>query len=330
MKKRKIYGMVTALCGIAALASGCGKEEKLVMVTTEHEEVATTQDASAQDATKVNEDITIENIRKANEGDSLLSSGYSYAVETVYYDENGKEYESDYQFLGFSDDGMYLQAARDAMGNLTILDNQNGYWYLVQGDTVIVQIYPEPSVTDAIINVGHNDFIVALTEENQVIKNITELDGKYMVKTEYTSGGDKYVFEYTLNDALRVLEYVSYDLQGNKKSRSVVTEDASFKVPETIQLGLGVDYDSENASTTDADAPKDEKDSGEEPGRIVTCVYPETAGLKYTYVVPTTSPVDLKLLEYRAYTDEACTDPWVEVMPDSKGNYPDEVIYLKN
>ena len=63
--------------------------------------------------------------------------------------------------------------------------------------------------------------------------------------------------------------------------------------------------------------------------RNVTFKFPESNGLENTYIVPIDKPVQLALLEYGAYSDEACTTVWEETPADSNGFYADEVIYLK-
>ena len=62
--------------------------------------------------------------------------------------------------------------------------------------------------------------------------------------------------------------------------------------------------------------------------RTVTFKILEGKGLESSYTVPVDKPVQLALLEYKAYTDEACTTTWEETADDS-GMYTDEVIYLK-
>ena len=62
--------------------------------------------------------------------------------------------------------------------------------------------------------------------------------------------------------------------------------------------------------------------------RTVTFKILEGKGLENSYLVPVDKPVQLALMEYKAYTDEACTTEWEEKADDS-GMYTDEVIYLK-
>ena len=63
--------------------------------------------------------------------------------------------------------------------------------------------------------------------------------------------------------------------------------------------------------------------------RTVTFKFVESNGLENSYMVPIDKPVRLGMLEYKAYSDEACTVEWEEASMDDNGFYPDEVIYLK-
>ena len=143
-------------------------------------------------------------------------------------------------------------------------------------------------MADAIINTNHNDMIISLTEADQTIKDIYREDGDLVVETNYKNDNASYVFHYVLDDNYKVLEYYCYDANGEKVSYSWVTEGNSYTYPEAIA----------------------------------------TAHESMSYTVPVDKPVQLALLEYKAYTDEACTTTWEETADDS-GMYTDEVIYLK-
>lgn len=311
---RKKCGLaLTLICALCMLV-GCGKDDKLKLVTTESRvEESTPLDATDTDAKEKNnrqeaseedKQVTLAQIDAANHGDVLLSSGYSYRLDTVYY-EDGQEY-AESQFLGFDKDGTYLQASTDIEGVVSILDKANGYWYLVDGGNIRIHLYPEPNVADAIINVNHNDFIVSLSETNQSITDIYREDGNLVVETSYVSGEDTFLFQYMLNDDLRVLEYRCLSQGGILLSKSVVVEDASFDIPKDIQ-----------------------EDQKLEEYRTVEVRLPETDELVNSYYVPKNRNLALEMLEYFAYTDKECTIYWDGSPSDEEGGYTDEVIYLR-
>ncbi len=320
--RKKIFAFVMVMT--AALLSGCKKEEKLVLVTTE-EQTATITDATTEDiladireeaentteeapkreeASEEDKKITLQDIYDANKGDELLAEGQNCSLNTIYY-YGGVEQYSEYQFLGFSEDGAYLQAYEDSNGLVQILDKEYGYWYLIDENIVYALIYPEPSVADAIINANHNDLIISLTEADQTISDIYREDGNLVVETDYKNENE-YKFKYILDDAYKVLEYYSYDTNGEKLSYSWVTKGGTYTFPDEISSAR------ESMMT-----------------RTVTFKFPESNGLEASYVVPLNKPVQLALLEYSAYTDEACTTVWEETPADDNGFYEDEVIYLK-
>ena len=322
--KRKITG-VFLLCAMAMCVAGCGKEEKLVLVTTEEtassmDAEATTEDELAElkeeaeavtetaplreEATATQKSITLQDIYTANTGDALLSTGENHTLHTIYY-YNGEEQYSESQFLGFAEDGTYMQAYQDATGVTQILDKAHGYWYYVDENGIAsVLIYPEPTVSDAIISENHNDMIISLTEAEQTITDVYREDGTLCVETDYDNDGTAYVFKYFLDDNYKVLGYDCYEGE-TLVSHSWVTIGEDFSYPESL------------ASVHEAMM-----------NRTITIKYPESAGLEYVYEMPINLPLTLRMLEYQAYSDEACTTVWTEEA-DSQGFFKDEVIYLK-
>ena len=325
MRKSKLWVVCAVAASMLALTA-CGKEDKLVLVTTEaaatQSDATTTEDILAdireeaentteeekkrEPASEEDKKVTLQAIYDANKGDTLLAGGKNYSMNTIY-DNDGIELYSEYQFLGFTKDGLYLQVYEDSNGFTQILDKENGYWYLVDTDGVCyVLIYPEPNVADAIISTNHNDMIISLTEADQTIKDIYREDGDLAVETDYKNESASYVFKYILDDSYRVLEYYCYDSNGEKVSYSWITEGCEYEYPEEIET-------TQNAVLT----------------RTVTCKVLEGNGLESTYNVPIDKPVKLGLMEYSAYSDEACTTIWTETALESNGMYTDEVIYLK-
>lgn len=325
MRKSKLWAVCAMTAAMLALTA-CGKEDdKLVLVTTEaasQSDASTTEDILAdireeaentteeqkkrEEASEEDKKVTLEDIYNANKGDTLLAGGENYSLNTIYY-SNGVEQYSEYQFLGFAQDGTYLQAYEDSNGLVQILDKEYGYWYLIDTDRICYAlIYPEPSVADAIINANHNDMIISLTEADQKIKDIYREDGRLVVETDYNNDGEAYVFHYVLDDSYKVLEYYCYDNAGEKVSYSWVTEGNDYTYPDEIAKAH------ESMIT-----------------RTVTFKTMEGKGLESSYTVPVDKPVQLALLEYKAYSDEACTTSWEETAADDNGLYGDETIYLK-
>ena len=307
------------------LLSGCKKEDKLVLVTTEaqaHSETdATTEEDILADireeaestteektvrkeASEEEKQITLEDIYNANKGDTLLADGENYALNTIYYIDDVEQY-SEYQFLGFSEDGGYLQAYEDSQGVVQVLDKEHGYWFYVDENIVYALIYPEPSVADAIINANHNDMVISLTEADQTIRDIYREDDNLVVETDYINNS-KYVFKYILDDTYKVLEYYCYDTDGQKLSYSWVTKGGEYELPDEI------------SSVWEAMMTRE-----------VVFKFVDSDGLQTSYTVPINKPVQLALLEYKAYMDEECTVEWEESDTDDNGFFPDETIYLK-
>ncbi len=324
MRKSKLWAACVMAAAMLALTA-CGKEDKLVLVTTEaaasqsdatmtediladiREEAESTTEAEKkrEEASAEDKKITLEDIYNANKGDTLLADGDNYGLNTIYYSD-GVEVYSEYQFLGFAEDGTYLQAYEDSNGIVQVLDKEHGYWYLIDEDKICYAlIYPEPGVADAIINTNHNDMIISLTEADQKIKDIYREDGDLAVETDYVNDDSQYIFKYILDDSYKVLEYYTYDSTGEKLSYSWVTKGNSYTFPEEIATA--------HESMLN---------------RTVTFQIQEGKGISSSYDVPADKPVQLALMEYKAYTDEACTKTWEETEAEN-GIYPDETIYLK-
>ena len=219
MRKLKLWVACAMAAAMLALTA-CGKEDKLVLVTTEaaasQSDATTTEDILAdireeaentteeekkrEPASEEDKKVTMEAIYDANKGDTLLAGGNNYSLNTIYYSD-GVEVYSEYQFLGFAEDGTYLQAYEDSNGIVQVLDKEYGYWYLIDEDkTCYALIYPEPNVADAIINTNQNVLINSLTEADQTIKDIYREDGDLVVETNYKNDNASYVFQYVLDD----------------------------------------------------------------------------------------------------------------------------------
>lgn len=324
MRKSKLWVACAMAASMLAL-SACGKEDKLVLVTTEtaasQSDASTTEDILADiredaentteeapartEASEADKKITLEQIYDANKGDTLLADGENYSLNTIYYGDGVEQY-SECQFLGFTEDGNYLQAYEDSNGIVQVLDKEHGYWYLIDSDKICYAlIYPEPGVADAVINANHNDLIISLTEADQTIRDIYREDGDLVVETDYQTDETKYVFKYILDDTYKVLEYYTYSSSGEKLSYSWVTKGNTYTFPDEIQ--------SAHESMMN---------------RTVTFQIQEGKGISSSYTVPVDKPVQLALLEYKAYSDEACTTTWEESEAEN-GMYGDETIYLK-
>ena len=134
MRKLKLWVACAMAAAMLALTA-CGKEDKRVLVTTEaaasQSDATTTEDILAdireeaentteeekkrEPASEEDKKVTMEAIYDANKGDTLLAGGNNYSLNTIYYSD-GVEVYSEYQFLGFAEDGTYLQAYEDSNG----------------------------------------------------------------------------------------------------------------------------------------------------------------------------------------------------------------------
>ena len=47
------------------------------------------------------------------------------------------------------------------------------------------------------------------------------------------------------------------------------------------------------------------------------------------YYTPVDVPIKLSMVEYGAYSDEGCTQEWVELEVDENGVYKDVTIFMK-
>lgn len=324
---KKIYKLILSVCMILFTInlSGCNDDEALVLITTEQsvssdETSQTTETVDVQDTTVVEPvtteeivteaatddelNLTLEDIFYANRGDVLLSSGTGCSINTIYY-SGGTEIYSEYSYLGFDENGSYIQAYEDSDGNMEVLDINNQYWYVIKDNQIYIQIYPEEGMAGAVINVYHNQLIMAEPQEDMAeeITDIYRLDGMLNIETAYTNNVDEmFSYRYVLDDALLVKEIYCYDEDGNKISYAWVTKDAVYNMPESlINLRTAVDR------------------------RLITFTYADGMGFDTIYEVPDNVAVNLELFNSDVYIDEACSTPWL-----GAGNTTeDETIYIK-
>lgn len=329
MKNLHRYITVLLIVLVAAMTTGCGKDDKLVMVTTEKSmnvpsdtdaDVATESlaDELAATVTTTEEEvvreevsgeeaaITLEQIHDANRGDALLAGGNSYSLNTIYY-ANDAEVYSEYQFVGFDADGNYLQAYEDSDGFVQILDNANSSWYIIDGTDISALIYPEPGVAEAIIDYNHNELLISSPDESdETIKDIYRADGELTVETSYRTESTEYIFEYVLTDDLKIMAITCYDTEGTKISYAWVTNGVTYEVPEEIDTLRN-----------------------SESLRNVTVAFPDGDGVECIYSVSPIVPAQVRMVEYSAYSDSECTVSWSEMELPESGLYEDETIYMK-
>jgi hypothetical protein len=77
---------------------------------------------------RANEEVTIDALFAANGLDALLARHAAYSMNTIYYDEAGKETFSTYQALGKTDGG-YSAAYEDSDGYTEFLDGEIVYGF---------------------------------------------------------------------------------------------------------------------------------------------------------------------------------------------------------
>lgn len=328
------YITVVFLLVAVAMTVGCG-EDKLVMVTTENDTssgsdtdanqnsaettesiadqiaataVTTEEEVVIEEPSEEESKITLDQIYNMNRGDMLLSGGVSYSLNTIYY-ANDEEVYSEFQFLGFDDNGNYLQVYEDSDGYVQLLDKENLCWYIIEDNALSTLIYPEPGVADSIIEYNHNNMIFASSDDTdgvETIKDIYRANGELTVEVKYEDETGDYIYKYIIDSDLKVKAYTCYGSDGNKISYSWVTEDADYTIPEAV----------EDAEIMDIK-------------RNVTIAFPDGDGVECTYSVSSAYPVQIRMLEYNAYLDKDCAIVWSEAEPMDNGFYTDETIYLK-
>lgn len=321
MRRLKRLGIIIAAFSMMAMLGACGKDkDELVLVTTEAtattteatttEEATTEVVASTEEASNREKQITFQDLYDANKGDVLLSGGESYSLNTIYY-ALGEETFSEYEFLGFDGQGMYAQVYEDSDGSIELLDIANSYWYVFKENQLSVLIYPEPLVAAAIIESNHNAMIFGLNGSDgstEIVQDVYRMDGKLMVETVYgDASGINYLMQYTLDDSWKVQEFNCYSMDGELLSYSFVTAGATYEVPEQISQAQAM----------------------EQGYRTITITYVDSDEMDMTYYTPVDIPVELSMIEYQAYSDQACTTTWSEVEPNEDGAYMDVTIYMK-
>lgn len=318
---KKLHRLSLALVAVLLMTvvSACGKkEDELVLVTTEATTTETTQitteavttEAATEELTDKEKGITYQDMYDANKGDALLAGGTNYSMNTIYY-ANGQETFSEYHFLGFDNQGMYSQVYEDSDGYVEILDAANGYWYVVKDNKPSLLIYPEPLVAAAIIDSNHNSMIFGFSggeDSTEIVQEVYKVEGMLKVGTVYgSSSGTNYQMEYTLDDSWKVQEFNCYNMDGELLSYSFVTAGASYEVPAVVAEAMAM----------------------EQGYRTVTITYVDSDEMDMTYYTPLDVGIELSMMEYEAYSDQACTTVWVESEPDESGVYKDVTIYMK-
>ncbi len=321
--KRLRYIFIMAMLVFLFGLCGCGKEDGVVMITTEEEETTTqedtssdipavqieeltTEEANKEDATPEEKNITIEEIYAANSGDILLQDNTGYSVNTIYYSE-GTEVYSEFQYLGFDEDGLYMQVYEDSEGYVEVLDSGNMCWYIVDNNQISTLIYPEEGMAAVMIDYSHNDMVMSdPASSGESIADVYRLDGELVVETTHTSEFDElYTYQYTLDDSLRIVECSCYE-GDDLISYFWTTKDAVYNEAEELT------------------AIRENREK-----RLITVSFPDGSGIEYIYQVPKQYPVKVKLFGSTAYKDAEYGSEWSEISPMSDGNYADENIYIK-
>lgn len=324
MRKMYRYILCALFCAMALCLYGCGQKDELVLVTTEKntgettepdektdDEINTVPDAEAETVTEAaSEDeqkITLEDVQSANSGDALLAGGQGCSINTIYY-SNGTEIYSEYRFLGFDENGSYIQAYENSKGDVEVLDNYNQCWYVVQDNAIYTKICPEDGVSARLVDYTHNHTIMSLSDD-ETLKNVYRESGRLVFETEYTDNAmEQYTCKYYVTDTLLVDEIYCYDSSDEQLFHAWVTRDVVYNTPDEILDIL----------------------NGAVQTRTVQVSYPEGDGYNGMYFAPAAYPVILELYQYDAYTDEGCTQLWTKDIADAAGQYGDLEIFLRN
>lgn len=316
MKKLYRYTVQLVLALALLLLGGCGDKDELVLITTERKTEentdasedmgqkqqepqesdtalsATEAAPSTEEASEADKAVTLEAVHAVNSGDKLLAGGQGCSVNTIYY-SSGTEVYSEYRFLGFGEDGSYLQAYENSKGNAEVLDNYNQCWYVLEDNRICTKIYPEEGVTPRLISSTHNDIVFSLEEAGQ-LQNVYRENGKLVLETidresdeepesETDTESDnesglashiQYVYKYYVSDELFIDEIDCYDSTGEKISHTWVTRDAVYNTPDEILELL----------------------SGNAEQRAVSIEYPQGGGVSNQYLVPARYPVMLETM----------------------------------
>lgn len=320
MIKKYMYLISFLMMPVISLC-GCGKKDTLVMVTTEKNKgddslvisdgtAATeglTSEETTEEATDEEKAVTIADIEAANSGDILLAEGKGCSAVTIYYSA-GTEIYSENRFLGFGENGQYMQAYQDYNGDIEVLDNYNQCWYVLANGYIYVKLCPEDGVCARLIDYNHKHTVVS-PYDNETVKSVYRNSEYLIVETTCEdNSGDEFTYKYYMKNGLKVDEIYCYDSSGEKLSYERVTETADYNTPDEL-----IDLLEENAET-----------------RMIQVIYPDGDGVGNIYTVPKQYPLVLDLYKYQAYSDAECTTPWEESVPDANGQYIDRVIYLKN
>lgn len=323
--KRIRYIFVAMVLIVLLTLCGCGKDEGVVMITTEDSDTTsvsadtsssdipavqiedtTTEEVNREEATPEQKAITLEDIYIANSGDILLQGGTGYSVNTIYYSE-GNEVYSEFQYLGFDEAGLYMQVYEDSEGYVEVLDSGNMCWYIVEDNQISTLIYPEEGMAAIMIDYSHNDMVMSdPASSGETISDVYKVNGALVVETISVSEFDEeYIYRYTLDENYRVLECSCYEGE-ELISYFWTTENAVYNESEEL------------ASVR----------TGTEK-RLVTVSFPDGSGIEYIYEVPREYPINIKLFGSTAYKDASYTSQWTEISPMSDGSYADENIFIK-
>lgn len=349
MKKLYRYTVQLILAFALLLLGGCGDKDELVLITTERKaedntassgdmeqkqqepeesEIAlpaTEAAPSTEEASEEDKAVTLEAVYAANSGDKLLAGSQGCSVNTIYY-SSGTEVYSEYRFLGFGENGSYVQAYENSKGNVEVLDNYNQCWYVVEDNRICTKIYPEEGVTPRLISSSHNDIVFSVEEAGR-LQNVYRENGKLVLEaideesdeepeaetdteSNNESGLDshiQYMYKYYVTDELLVDEIDCYDSAGEKISHTWVTRDAVYNTPDEILELL----------------------SGNAEQRAVSIEYPQGGGVSALYFVPARYPVMMETMWYAMYEDKECTMPWMGEHPTEQGLYGDLTVYLR-
>lgn len=324
MRKMYRYILYSLFCFVTLCFCGCGQKDELVLVTTEKKaEETSEQDEKTEDeadaapvaenetvteeASEEEQKLTLEDLQSANSGDALLAGGQSCSVNTVYY-ANGTEIYSEYRFLGFEENGSYIQVYENSEGDVEVLDNYNQCWYVYEDNALYTKICPENGVSARLVDYTHNHTVISFYDD-ETLCTVYREDGKLVFETEYTDNTEElYTCKYYVDDNLLVDEIYCYDASGEKLFYTWVTRGAVYNTPDEILAIL----------------------NGEVQTRMIQVHYPEGDGYDNVFLAPTQYPVVLELYQYTVYTDEGCTQLWSKDISGADGLYGDVSIYLRN
>ncbi|MBR3929035.1 MAG: hypothetical protein IKJ65_08550 [Clostridia bacterium] len=244
--------------------------------------------------------------------DMILTRSKGVSVNRIYYDYDGNEMFSAYQFAGMDADGRRMIVSEDSEGNVEILSEYGCAGFDTWSMKLYVMGFVLNQYDENILNTKQNFFSDMRLNEKFFSEEIREDKRVITTKTYYqgdfAGGCDalEYVFDAETGALTEIYEYFE-DADGVRSlnSRAFVTMDAEYEMSEA----LSALFETENTRAIFVHLPDGETTQFTAPADVeMMLIYPE---------------------EYVLYENEAKTHMYAGQEADEEGHYPDEThLYL--